>query len=110
MLIDLITKSRNIFFHFVGVCNQEYRSAHDLNFYRELIILHRNVQDIVKLIRTDEFCRKLYSTLEAWDMNKRKAELNDFEIVRKSIQQHEVYLVDLYKNKFNQGDVGSNAT
>jgi hypothetical protein len=101
MLIDIITKSRNIFFYFVGVCNQEYRFAHDLEFYREIIAMHRNVQDIVKLIRNDDFCSKLYSTLEAWDMDKRKAELNDFEIVRESIQQHEPYLTDLYKNKLD---------
>lgn len=101
MLIDIITKSRNIFFYFVDVCNQEYRFSHDLEFYREIITMHRNVQDIVKLIKSDDFCRKLYSTLEAWDMNKRGAKLNDFEIVRESIQQHEPYLIDLYKNKLD---------
>jgi hypothetical protein len=99
MLIDIITKSRKIFFYFIDICNKEYRFAHDLEFYRDIIAMHKDAQDIVKLIRNDHFCRKLYSTLEAWDMNKRKAELNDFEIVRKSIQQHEPYLVDLYKNK-----------
>ena len=101
MLIDIITKSRNIFFYFVDVCNQEYWFSHDLEFYREIITMHRNVQNIVKLIKSDDFCRKLYSTLEAWDMNKRGAKLNDFEIVRESIQQHEPYLIDLYKNKLD---------
>ncbi len=78
MLIDAITKSRNIFFYFVGVCNQEYRFAHDLEFYKEIIAMHKTVQDIAKLIQNDDFCSKLYSTLEAWDMNKRGAKLNDF--------------------------------
>jgi len=82
MLIDIITKSRDIFFYFVDVCNQEYRFAHDLEFYRELITMHRNVKDIVTIIKNDEFCRKLYSTLEAWDMDKRGAKLNEFEIVK----------------------------
>jgi len=101
MLIDIITKSRNIFFYFVDVCNQEYRFAHDLEFYRELITMHRNVKDIVTIIKNDEFCRKLYSTLEAWDTDKRGAKLNEFEIVKGSIQQHEPYLIDLYKNKLD---------
>ncbi len=101
MLLDIITKSRNIFLYFVRVCNQEYRFAHDLDFYRELITMHRNVQDIVKLIKKDEFCKKLYETLGAWNMNQRGAILNKFEIVKESIRQHEPYLVDLYKNKLD---------
>jgi len=101
MLIDIITKSRNIFFYSVDVCNQEYRFAHDLEFYSEIINMHRNVQDIVKLIKDDDFCRKLYNTLEAWNMNQRGARLNEFEIVKESIRQHEPYLIDLYKNKLD---------
>ncbi len=101
MLIDIITKSRNIFFYFVDICNQEYRFAHDLEFYKEIIAMHRNVQDIVKLIKNDDFCRKLYDTLEAWNMNQRGAILNEFEIVKESIRQHEPYLIDLYKNKLD---------
>jgi hypothetical protein len=101
MLIDIITKSRKIFFYFVDVCNQEYRFAHDLDFYRELITMHRNVQYIVKLIKNDDFCRKLYSTLEAWDMDKRGAKLNELETVKESIQQHDLFLIDLYKNKLD---------
>jgi hypothetical protein len=101
MLIDIITKTRKIFFYFVDVCNQKYRFGDELDFYRELITMHRNVQHIVKLMRNDDFCSKLYTTLEAWDMNKRGAKLNDFEIVRESIRQHEPYLIDLYKNKLD---------
>lgn len=101
MLIDIITKSRNIFLYFVDVCNQEYRFGHDLKLYRETINMHRNVQDIVKLIRNDDFCRKLYDTLEAWNMDQRGAKLDEFEIVKESIQQHGPYLIDLYKNKLN---------
>ncbi len=64
MLIDIITKSRKIFFYFLDVCNQEYRFAHDLKYYREIINMHRNVQDIAKLIKNDDFCRKLYGNRE----------------------------------------------
>jgi len=63
--------------------------------------MHRNVQDIVRLIKNDDFCRKLYSTLEAWDMDKRRAKLNEFETVKEPIQQHELFLIDLYKNKLD---------
>jgi len=101
MLIDIITKSRDIFFYFVDVCNQEYRFGHDLNFYREIINVHRNVQDIIKLIKNDDFCRNLYLTLEAWDMDKRGARLNEYDILKESILQHGPYLIDLYKNKLD---------
>lgn len=101
MLIDIITKSRKIFFYFVEICNQEYRFAHDLEFYREIIAMHRSVQDILKLIKNDDFCRKLYNTLEAWNMNQRGARLNEFEIVKESVQQHGPYLIDLYENKLD---------
>ena len=101
MLIDIITKSRDIFFYFVDVCNQEYRFGHDLNFYREIINVHRNVQDIIKLIKNDDFCRNLYRTLEAWDMDKRGARLNEYDILKESILQHGPYLIDLYKNKLD---------
>jgi hypothetical protein len=101
MLIDIITKSRKIFFYFVDVCNQEYRFGHDLNFYREIINVHRNVQDIIKIIKNDDFCRNLYRTLEAWDMDKRGARLNEYDILKESILQHGPYLIDLYKNKLD---------
>lgn len=101
MLIDIITKSKDIFFYFVDVCNQEYRFGHDLNFYREIINVHRNVQDIIKLIKNDDFCRNLYRTLEAWDMDKRGARLNEYDILKESILQHGPYLIDLYKNKLD---------
>jgi hypothetical protein len=101
MLIDIITKSRDIFFYFVDVCNQEYRFGHDLNFYREIINVHRNVQEIIKLIKNDDFCRNLYRTLEAWDMDKRGARLNEYDILKESILQHGPYLIDLYKNKLD---------
>ncbi len=101
MLIDIITKSRKIFFYFVDVCNQEYRFAHDLKFYRDIINMHRSVKDILNLIKNDDFCRKLYNTLEAWNMNQRGARLNEFEIVKESIRQHELFLIDLYENKLD---------
>jgi hypothetical protein len=37
-------------------------------------------------------------------MNQRGARLNEFEIVKESIKQHEPYLIDLYKNKLNSID------
>jgi hypothetical protein len=63
--------------------------------------MHRNVQDIIKLIKNDDFCRNLYRTLEAWDMDKRGARLNEYDILKESILQHGPYLIDLYKNKLD---------
>jgi hypothetical protein len=63
--------------------------------------MHRNVQDVVKLIKNDDFCKILYRTLETWNMNQRGAKLNEIEIVKESIKLHEPYLIDLYNNKLD---------
>jgi hypothetical protein len=34
-------------------------------------------------------------------LDKRRAKLNEFETVKESIQQHELFLIDLYKNKLD---------
>jgi hypothetical protein len=101
MVIDVITQSRSIFFFFVEVCNHQYRSGHDLDSYREIIDMHKKSQNIVELIRNDTFCRKIYGTLEAWNMNQRGARLQEFGIIEKSLRQHEPYLIDLYKNSLD---------
>ncbi len=101
MVIDVITQSRSIFFYFVEVCNHQYRFGHDLDSYREIIDMHKKTQNIVELIRNDMFCRKIYGTLEAWNMNQRGARLQEFGIIEKSLRQHEPYLIDLYKNSLD---------
>jgi hypothetical protein len=101
MLVDIITQSRSTFFYFVEVCNQEYRFGHDLESYREIIDMHKKTQNIVELIRNDLFCKKIYDTLEAWNMNQRGARLQECGIIKKSLRQHEPYLIDLYKNSLD---------
>ena len=62
-LIDIPTKSRRVFFHFVNECDKYYRSGHELDLYREIIELHRATKGINLLINDDKFHHLLYDTL-----------------------------------------------
>lgn len=98
-LIDLATISRGHFFFFVNKCNQIYRSGHDLAFYRELIAMHREKNNLSALIDDDDFLIKIYNTLEEWDMNKRGAHMTPFAVLKDSIKFWKNYLVELYDYK-----------
>jgi hypothetical protein len=98
-LIDLATISRKHFFFFVNRCNEAYRSGHDLELYRELISLHREYDDIKKLLDYDEFLRMLHKTLEEWDMNKRGARLTSLDNLQVSVLSYRDHIADLYKYK-----------
>ncbi len=99
MLIDLATISRRHFFFFVDKCNETYRSGHELAFYRDLITMHRETNNLTALIDDDNFLIKLYNTLEEWDMNKRGARMAPFAILKESIRFWKNYLVELYDYK-----------
>lgn len=94
-IIDSITQSRDKFFHFVEVCNTEYREGNALTFYREIINQHRKIANLKRLIASEKFLQRLYRTLEAWGMNKRGARLVDFASMSKSILDHVDYLKKL---------------
>ena len=99
MLIDLATISRRHFFFFVDKCNETYRSGHDLAFYRDLIAMHREKNNLAVLIDDDNFLIKVYNTLEEWDMNKRGARMAPFAVLKESISFWKNYLVELYDYK-----------
>ena len=96
-IIDSLTQSRDKFFHFVEVCNREYREGNALMFYREIINQHRKIANLKRLIASEKFLQRLYRTLEAWGMNKRGARLVDFASMSKSIRNHVDYLKKLYR-------------
>jgi len=96
-IIDNLTQSRRLFFQCIEICNSKYRHGDDLGFYRELISQHREVADLNKLIASEAFLRKLYATLEKWDMNKRGARLVDFRTMSDSIQSYRESLRKLHK-------------
>jgi hypothetical protein len=101
-LIDIATISRKHFFFFVEKCNEIYRSGHDLGYYREIIAMHREHNDLEALIENDAFLIKLYETLEQWDMNKRGARLVSFDIFVKSVRFWKRSLVRLYEYKLHE--------
>jgi len=96
-IIDNLTQSREVFFRCVDICNKKYRKGDDLKFYRELITQHRNTADLNTLIDLEAFLKKVYATLEKWDMNKRGARLVDLQTVCNSIRFHRENLNVLYK-------------
>jgi len=99
--IDFVTLNQKIFFRFVDKCNDSYSSGRDLILYREVISMHRKTGDLEALLSNESFCRKAYQTLEAWDMNKRGARLNTFEIFMESARANKEDLVRLYKYKLH---------
>lgn len=98
-LIDLATFSRRHFFFFIEKCNNIYSSGHGLAIYREVIAMHREYRSLENLLGNDMFYRKVYKTLEEWDMNKRGARLTTFDNFKNSITFWKGYLIDLYKYK-----------
>jgi hypothetical protein len=98
-LIDLATISRRHFFFFVEKCNEIYRSGHDLAFYRDLISMHRETNNLATLIEDEDFLIKLYNTLEEWDMNKRGARMCSSSALKESVKFWKNYLVELYDFK-----------
>jgi len=96
-LIDIPTKSRKIFSHFINECNKYYRSGHDLKLYRDIIRFHRETKDIDLLISDNRFLKLLYDTLEKWNMNQRAAELTNFSEFTESIIYFKPQFKELYK-------------
>lgn len=100
-LIDILTKSRKIFFHFIDECNKNYRSGHDLKLYRKIIKLHEETNDINSLLNNKEFHKLIYETLKKWNMNQKGAKLTTFDNFSNSIIDYSQQLKELYKHKLH---------
>lgn len=68
--------------------------------------MHREYGDLEALIENEAFLRKLYETLEQWDMNKRGARLVLFDRFAESVRFWKTSLVRLYEYKLHK-DVDS---
>ena len=99
--IDTITRTRNTFLYFSNFCNENYRCGHDLESYRELIDLHRNINNLEELINREDFLEKIYRTLELFNMNQRGAELVSLGDFADSILQLQGELIELYRYKIH---------
>jgi len=92
-------KSRKSFFYFVDECNKNYRSGHDLQYYREIISMHRHYNNLENLLNDERFFNTLYNTLEKWNMNQKGAKLRSIDEIKKSILSSKPLLDELYKCK-----------
>jgi len=99
---DILFKSRDLFFHFVKECNDRYRNDKDLEYYRNIVEIHRRLNNIEDILRSEGFLDLLRDTLIEWDMNKRRAELQDIDVIRRNIFLHESILKELYKYKLQE--------
>ena len=99
---DILFKSRELFFHFVDECNNRYRNEKDLEYYRNIIEIHRRLNNIEDILKSEGFLDLLRNTLVEWDMNKRAAELQEIDIIKKNILSHESILKELYKYKLHE--------
>jgi hypothetical protein len=95
-LIDIFTKNRHIFFYFVNSCNATYRRGHDLEYYRQIIEMHRIKKDLNYLLNDNMIYPLLHKTLEKWNMNQQGAKLASVDTIQKSILSQRHNLVKLY--------------
>ena len=95
-IIDIVTQSREIFFKYGDICNKKYRQNDSLRFYRDLIDSHRNANNINDLLASDDFLKKVYATLEEWNMNQRGARLVSLAVLSDSIRSFRELLAKLY--------------
>jgi hypothetical protein len=99
--VDSIMGNRENFFFYLSQCNKYYRSGHDLDFYREIIAMHKDAKDFGSLIDEMTFCNLVHSTLEKWNMNQRRAKLSPVSNLRRSLMENRTDLVKVYKHKLH---------
>lgn len=99
---DILFKSRDIFFHFVNECNERYRSNDDLDYYRKIVQAHRKINNIEDILKDESFIIQIRETLVKWDMDKRTADLQSIEIIKRNILAHENILKYLYNYKLHK--------
>lgn len=99
--VDSIMGNRERFFFYLSQCNKFYRSGHDLDFYREIIAMHKKEKDLNILITNSDFCNLIYDTLEKWNMNQRGAQLTSIENFKRSLSENKHDLIEVYKHKLH---------
>ncbi len=99
--IHPIAENRERFFFWIDKCNEQYRFGHDLSFYREIIDMHRKSNGLDSLLNDKVFYSKVWSTLEKWNMNQRRAKLVSLDSLKQSILAHRLGLIKLYQYKLH---------
>ncbi len=104
--VPQIADSRQSFFSFIDVCNRLYRSGHDLYLYRQIIDKHRNGNGLDSLLKDEDFYPLIWNTLDAWNMNQRRAKLTSIDNLRSSILVNRFNLLELYQYKLHSISAG----
>src|SRR5208282_196785 len=75
-----IFKNKKIFFSFVNICNEKYRSGHDIDLYIDIIKKHARYNDNTQsFLNDDEVYPLIIDTLRAWNMDQRGAKLTSVD-------------------------------
>ena len=83
----------------IGTINQLYRSGPDLYFYKRILFLRNNSQDISSFLKNDYHLEIAYATLVSWDMNSRGAKMKYFDDFKSNILSCLKHFVELDKIK-----------
>lgn len=78
-----------------------YRSDHDLEYYRQIIDMHRTKKDLNYLLDDNKIYPLLHKTLEKWNMNQREAKLASVDTIKSSILSQRHNLLNLYNYKLH---------
>ncbi|MDD4877635.1 MAG: hypothetical protein PHO02_01210 [Candidatus Nanoarchaeia archaeon] len=92
-----LLKNRDEFFNLIKKCNGTFREiSPSLYLYKKIVEMHNCSKNINELLQDNEFFELIYITLKAWNMNQRKAKLAPFNEFKKSIQDNESTINELY--------------
>lgn len=100
--LNVIPNKRE-FFECLKICNNKYRSGHDLNYYRKIMELHRKFNNCLdSLWQKEEFYCLIMETLKKWNMNQRGARLTTIDKFKDSIRKNAEDLIKLSKLKLTR--------
>jgi len=94
-----IFKNKDIFNYYVQVCNDKYRSGHDLSLYREIIDRHKGHNGLSAFLNDETIYPLIIKTLRAWNMDQRGARLTTIDKFKQSVscRNQDLLKLSLYK-------------
>lgn len=109
-MFDFIFRNKNIFFYFVNICNEKYRSGHELSKYKEIIKKHTEHSNLEFLLNDPEMYPLIIETLKSWNMDQRVAKLTTVEKFKQSFSMNyvkeDIIKLSIYKlHSINKGQI-----
>ena len=96
------TEIKKVIVHRIKDFATLYRSGPDLYFYKRVMQMNGQSQDLDEFIDNEYNLELLYATLVAWDMNSRGAKLKYFDDFKDSILSNRHHLKMLWKMKLEE--------